>query len=379
MDKIDVLITGDFFGGNGVAALIDNKNYDDLFGGILPEIRAANISITNLESPLFDILLPKIKKTGPALRAKTNILAALQYAGFNVLTLANNHILDYGAKGLDETITAIEATNMDYVGVGGSLAEAKTIKYVKEGNYKVAIVNFCENEWSTADVDNAGANPLNPVENFYDIKEAKNNADKVIVIFHGGIEFSPYPSVTFKNTCRFFVDAGADAVVCHHTHFMSGYEKYNESLIFYGIGNFIFDNPTYQNHAWNYGYAVKLKFDFGKVDYELIPYKQCNGQMGVALLCAEEKIEFQNKLSHLNYAISNNEILEQELNLFAEKNKAKYFSYLQPYSNRILIGLFKRGLIPSMFSAAKYRLVLNIIRCESHHVVLKRVLINKTR
>ena len=378
MDKVNVLITGDFYGGNRVAPLIDNKQYDTLFGDMLPIIRSSDISITNLESPLFDISLPAIKKTGPALKAKTNVLDALEYAGFNILTLANNHILDFDVNGLNSTMTAIEKTQMNYVGVGNSLREAKSVRYVKEGDLTLAIMNFCENEWSTADANNAGANPFNPVENFYEIKEAKKNADKVIVIFHGGVEFSSYPTVKFKHTCRFFVDAGADAVLCHHTHFISGYEKYNDSLIFYGLGNFIFDNPKYKQHEWNYGYAVQLIFELDGLDFELIPYKQCNEQPGVSLLNNKEREEFETKISNLNETISSNKRLEEELNAFATKTENIYIANLQPYSNRILKGLFKRGIIPSVYNKDKYRLILNLIRCESHHEVLQKVLKNKT-
>jgi hypothetical protein len=379
MDNVKVLVTGDFFGGYKVEKLIDNKQYDILFGEFISNIRESDISITNLESPLFDFLLPPLKKTGPALKAKTNVLDALEYAGFNLLTLANNHILDYGIKGLNNTINAITNSKMDYIGVGNSLKEAKKIKYIKKGVCTLAIINFCENEWSTADDENPGANPFSPVENFYDIKVAKENADKVIVILHGGIEFSSYPTVSFKATCRFFVDAGADAVICHHTHFISGFEEYNKGVIFYGLGNFIFDNLNYKNHQWNFGFAVQLNFKLDSLDFKIIPYKQCNEQTGLVLLNEEENKEFKNKLKHLNEAINSNKILKAELNSFAERTEKLYLAYLQPYSNRILKGLFKRGIIPSLYNTNKYRLLLNIIRCESHHEVLKKVLKNKTK
>jgi poly-gamma-glutamate synthesis protein (capsule biosynthesis protein) len=379
MDKMKVLVTGDFFGGNKVERLIDDKQYDILFGDLIFTIREADISITNLESPLFDFSLPPIKKTGPALKAKTNVLKALENAGFNILTLANNHILDFGVKGLESTINAINNSKIDYVGAGDSLVEARKIKYVKKETSTLAIINFCENEWSTTNEDYPGANPFNPVANFYDIKEAKKNANKVIVILHGGIEFSSYPTVSFKDTCRFFIDAGADAVICHHTHFMSGYEEYNKGLIFYGLGNFIFDSQKYKNHQWNYGFAVELIFDLGIIDFKLIPYKQCNEETGLVLLNEKENKEFEKKIKNLNEAIKCNETLRIELNSFVERTEKLYLAYLQPYSNRILKGLFKRGMIPSLYNTNKYRLLLNIIRCESHHEVLKKVLKNKTK
>lgn len=378
MSNVKILLTGDFFGGNKVENLIDNKKYDDIFGDLITQIKSSDISITNLESSLFDFSLPSIKKTGPALKAKSNVIDALEYAGFDLLTLANNHIMDYGEKGLLNTINVIKNSNIEYVGAGKSLLEARRAKYIKKENSTIAIINFCENEWSTTDGEYSGANPLNPVENYYDIKEAKKNADKVIVVLHGGIEFSSYPTVSFKNTCRFFIDAGADAIVCHHTHFISGYEEYNQGLIFYGLGNFVFDNQKYKNHRWNYGYAVQLELDSDKLNFNLIPYKQCNEKTGVVLLNEKEKQEFDVTIEQMNKVISSNDALKTQLNSFAEKTEKLYLAYLQPYSNRILKGLFKRGIIPSLYSTNKYRLLLNIIRCESHHEVLKKVLKNKT-
>ena len=160
---------------------------------------------------------------------------------------------------------------------------------------------------------------------------------------------------------------------------MSGYEKYNDGLIFYGIGNFVFDNPNYMNHEWNHGYAVELDIMDDKLDYRLIPYKQCNEKTGIVLLNSEENLNFEKKISLLNKAISDDETLEKELNIFAKKTEKLYLYHLQPYSNRILKGLFRRGFIPSLYKDNNYRLFLNIIRCESHLEVLKKVLKNKTK
>ena len=87
-------------------------------------------------------------------------------------------------------------------------------------------------------------NPLLPIQQFYKIQEAKENADYVLVIVHGGIEHYQLPTSRMIETYRFFIDAGADAVVNHHQHCYSGYERYKSKPIIYGLGNLLFDNPN---------------------------------------------------------------------------------------------------------------------------------------
>ena len=96
--------------------------------------------------------------------------------------------------------------------------------YKRKDGETLAIINCCEHEFSIADDDSAGANPLNPIQQYYKIKEARLNADYVLVIVHGGHEMYQLPSLRMVDTYRFFIDAGADAVVNHHQHCFSGYE-----------------------------------------------------------------------------------------------------------------------------------------------------------
>ena len=130
----------------------------------------------------------------------------------------------------------------------------------------------------------AGSNPLNIVQQYYAIREAKNNATNVIVIVHGGVEHYWLPSPRMKETYRFFIDAGADAVINHHQHCYSGYEVFKKKPIFYGLGNFCFDGNK-GNKRWTTGYLVNLNLSENTVDFELIPYRQCyEEEIGVHLL-----------------------------------------------------------------------------------------------
>jgi poly-gamma-glutamate synthesis protein (capsule biosynthesis protein) len=375
-DKINILITGDFYGGNRVEEVLLNKQYDLLFNDFLPYIRNADLSITNLESPLIINGQP-IKKTGPNLKSNPELINAIKYAGFNLLTLANNHILDYGKAGLLNTINLCKENNIDFVGVGDNYESASQIYFKKIKGVCIAIINICENEWSTASGNNAGAYPLNPIDNFYKIKEAKDKADIIVVIYHGGHENYPLPSIRIKKTFHFFIDAGANVIIGHHPHCYSGFEIYKNSPIFYSLGNFIFDSKSPKKDSWYEGIAVNLSIDIEniKINFEVIPYMQFYKHIGVKLL--KDQSNFQRKFNEFNKIIQDDNLLEERFNYFVNRQVSQmYRGFLEPISNRLLIKLQKIGILPSFLSCSKRRLYLNLIRCESHHEAIIKLLTN---
>ncbi|MEI6680006.1 MAG: CapA family protein [Mariniphaga sp.] len=367
--EIKILITGDFCPLNRIDDLINAENYGSIFNDFLPLIKESDIAITNLECPVTQTS-EKIKKTGPNLKAPVKSVKALVFAGFKLVTLANNHIMDFGVTGLDSTIEACNKSGIDFIGVGSNLQEARKPKYNEINGIRVAFINFCENEWATTNGDAPGANPLNPVANYYDIKEAKANADHVIVIVHGGHEHYSLPSPRMQETYRFFVDAGASAVVSHHTHCFSGFEVYNNAPIFYSLGNFVFDWNNKRNSSWNIGYAVQLEVTLDAVNFLIHPYRQGDLQPGVLLLNMQEKEEFENELSRLNNFIGNKTLLQQQFNELASRRKAYYKYLVEPFNNRIFSILYARKLVPSFLTTKRRNLFLNITRCEAHRDLL---------
>ena len=372
---IKILITGDFCPINRIQGLIDTSDYSKIFSDFLPVIKDSDISVTNLECPLIENG-KKIQKSGPNLKASKKSIEALTYAGFDLVTLANNHIMDYGNEGLASTIDSCNNSKIDHVGVGLDFNEAKKPYYKVVNNSKIAFVNFCENEWSTTVGNYPGANPLNPISNFNQIKEAKLNADYVFVIVHGGHEHYQLPSPRMQETYRFFIDTGADAVIGHHTHCFSGYEMYNKKPIFYSLGNFVFDWPKKRNSLWNKGYAVQFTIDKEEINFTLYPYTQGeqDQSLGVKLMDDSCKKSFLNEIALLNKQISKPKIIEEKFNNYTNKHQRQYYSSLEPYSNRYLTALYNRKLLPTFLSKSKRKLMLNVIRCEAHRDVLIKIL-----
>ena len=373
---VRVLVSGDFCPINRIELLAKKGDYSRIFNDFISVLKRSDFNITNLECPLFNGSRT-ISKTGPSLKADETSVKILKYGNFHLVTLANNHVMDFGIDGLKSTLEICDREKIATVGAGFNLQEARKIYFITLNETRIAILNITENEFSTTHNEEPGANPLNPVLNYYDIKEARNKADYVFVIIHGGHEGYHLPSPRMQETYRFFIDAGADIVVGHHTHCFSGYEKYKEGLIFYSLGNFVFDWKGMRNSDWNYGYAVNFTLLDEKITFEVIPYKQCDKNPGVLLLNNTEKQDFNSKLRKLNNILNNNESLLKEWKAFSKKNWNSSLIHFECFSSRIYKSLRYRNLMPGFLSKRKKLILLNIIRCEAHRDLAMESLKNK--
>lgn len=358
-----IIIAGDLCPKERIAQLFEEEHYADVFRSVKPIIDMANYAIVNLEAPIVESEGTPIVKSGPNLKCSEKVIGAIQYAGFKCVTLANNHFYDYGEDGALFTMQKLKEEKVDFVGAGKNVEDAAKVLYVSVGVKKVAIINCCEHEYSIAARDHAGSNALNPVTLYYAIKEARTKAEYVLVIVHGGIEHYQLPTPRMKETYRFAIDCGADALVNHHQHCFSGYEVYKGRPIFYGLGNFCFDWKGRRQSKWNEGYMVKLNIEDNS--FELLPYTQCDATSTVQLMQDDDREAFYNKVEKLNQTIGDTEALERNLKELAVKSK-RGFSPLNPYTTPYLIGLYRRGWLPSFVSKKKLLAIQNKIECESH-------------
>ncbi len=365
---IKILITGDFCPHKRIEQLVENRKYSEIYNDFLPYLENNDLNITNLECPLLNEKSP-ISKIGSNLFAKEACIKALKFGGFNLLSLSNNHILDHGERGLSSTIELCRKNNIEYLGAGKNLEEASQILVKEIENKRIAFLNFSENEFSTAEIEKAGSNPLDPIKNYYSIKSARSQADYVFVIIHGGHEGYSLPSPRMVDTYRFFIDAGADIVVGHHPHCYSGFENYNHGNIFYSLGNFIFDWEGYRASDWNYGYAVRFLLDDKQISFEIIPYKQCDLNPGVHLLSDPEKEKFEIKLKQYFDILQDNNLLKENWNIFLKKVRKYYIISFESFNSKIYKALRYSSLLPGILSKKKKMDLLNLIRCESHRDV----------
>ncbi len=371
---IEIVVTGDFCPINRVEKLVLNQNFDLIFNNTLQILSNADLAVTNLECPLVNDA-NRIPKIGPALKANIKTIEALNYANIKLVTLANNHIMDFGVEGLKSTFKTYFDNGIRYVGAGNTLEEARKPFSIILNKHKLAIINIAENEFSNTNGNYPGANPFSLISNFNDIVEAKKYHDFVIVIFHGGHEGYKLPGPKLKEIFRFFVDAGSDAVIAHHTHCFSGYEIYNNVPIFYGLGNFIFDHLNIKDESWYEGLIVKIVFSKNKTStFQLLPITQFKNSIGVKLAEGEELERILNEIEQLNLIILEDSKLKESFNQFTSQKSKEYLRYFQPFNNRILGFLARKGILPYQLSDYKRRLYLNLIRCESHRDALIEIL-----
>ena len=371
----DILITGDtYLGTPEIEELAEKGKVNELFGDFVKIIENSDLAITNLESPITNLDSEKIKKTGPYLKSSKKSLSVLKQAGFDLLTLGNNHILDYGKQGIISTLDSCKENMLNYVGAGISKEEVKKPFRTKIKGKSISILNFAENEFSTKIENNYGANSFEIINNSYDIISEKKNSDILIVIVHGGREHYPLPSPKFKQALRFFVDIGANAVIAHHTHCVSGYEIYKNSPIFYGLGNFLFVGAPNKNRPlWNIGLAVNLIIsENNSISFKLHPYCQSlDGGNIIRLLEGADKSIFLKKMFDRNKVISDDVSLNLQWKKYIFKQKKSYKSLLF-VKNKWVRKLVTRKLLPLNLFINESSVLhsINLIRCEAHREIL---------
>lgn len=367
-----ILVAGDFVPRHRTAIQVESGDYSCI-AAVKPLTAQCDYSIVNFESPIVDGTAEPISKTGPNLKCHENAMVAVKQAGFNCVTLANNHFYDYGEKGVYDTIEACNKNGIDHVGGGMNIEEAESVLYKEIDGKIVAIINICENEWSIATATTGGSAPLLLTHNIRNIQKAKKNADFVLVIVHGGTEKYPLPTPRMKDVYRFFVEQGADAVVNHHQHCYSGYELYQGKPIIYGLGNFCFDKNKPTDTSWNTGYVVVLDFSNEKICFQIYPYTQGGETPAVEFI--NETKDFWANIQHLNAIIADENALKKSFETMAG-SKTKLMEIFDFYDNKYLRLLQSKNIIPKTLSEKKKKQVLDLFRCEAHRDVLFYLLQN---
>lgn len=372
-DGINIILTGDFCPIVRIEKLCLNNEFEKIYGNALPYLKDKDLSITNLECPLTEKYNP-IKKTGPNLIANPQCVEGIKHGGFDIVALANNHLLDQDKRGLRDTLETCKESGLKTVGAGENLEAAMQPLFVTIKDRKIAILNFAEHEFSIATPSSAGAAPLNPIKNYYQILEAKRNSDIVIVIIHGGNEHYPLPSPRMVETYRFFADLGVTAIIGHHTHCSSGFEIYNGVPIFYSLGNFIFDWKDIKVKSWHEGYFIKLTIVKNKVtNIAITPYFQCKDDPGLQLMDEDESTKFLEKIEEYSNIIQNSDLLENKWLSFCKSQRVNYLSMILSL-NIVQRQFLKRNFLPEFYIKKKKLIrLLNIFRCQAHRDVIVEV------
>jgi hypothetical protein len=375
MKSARLLICGDL-------VITDDKYSKDKIDKQIVELfSSSDWNIANLECPVTSVReKEKIKKTGPHLKgAAVSIAQVLKTLNVNLVTLANNHILDYGEKGLIDTLSFCKENNIETVGAGIDVEAAKKSIRKTINGHKIAIVNFAENEWASADKKSAGANPMDLIDNVKQIQAEKAISDIVIVIVHGGHEYYNLPSPRMQKQYRFYAEQGADIVVGHHTHCVNGHEVHNGIPIYYSTGNFLFTKPS-SYEDWYKGIVLDVCIDeHRKISAKVNFVIQEKSDYSLRLANGKEDEELKNRFKKYSNIISDSDSLSKFWDDYLDHKSATYLNYWSPV-NHIKNKFFRKVFLKLGLNGATangFLLHLNLMRCEAHYDLSKEILKRK--
>lgn len=259
-----IAAVGDIMLDGSAREIMQEQGYDYAFAKMRPWLEKADIAFGNLEGPLTDRGEPAPDKKYLFRSPPAKVADALKSAGFDVVSLANNHSLDYGSVGLADTITALDKVGVLHVGAGENLAVARQAAILQRNGLKVAFLayslTFPEEFWATAKRAGTVFGYREIVEG--DIRAARQKADIVVASFHWGqeskTELRPY-QVALGHAA---IDAGASLVIGHHPHILQSVERYKDGVILYSMGNFAFG--SYSPNA-KVSALAEIEFDGNKL------------------------------------------------------------------------------------------------------------------
>ena len=372
---IRIVIGGDICPMGKIQNAFIEGNANEIFHDLIEEIVGADLSVVNLECPLVSYETPIANKDA-VLGANVRCIQGFKAAKWDILNLANNHSFDHGARGLQETIHTIKQAGLSVVGAGENIKEAGT-PFVKEINgERIVIYSMAEHEFSIADKQTPGANPLDLINFVNAIRQYKQQGI-FIVLIHGGKEYYPYPSPEMVRRCRFMVDMGADAVICCHTHCPLPWEIYADKPIVYGLGNLVFEPLRKQNTTWHEGYLARLTVEDGQVCLETVPYLQSQELSGAQKMDKTTRKRFLDEMQRKSAELKNSVLLESRWVKYCQQQKETYLAGLFGY-NRLMRKV--SSLLLKILHPKKEMLrALLFVQCETHQEILNTIFRDERR
>jgi poly-gamma-glutamate synthesis protein (capsule biosynthesis protein) len=241
---ITVLAVGDVMLGRHIAKVMNAGGSDFPFREIAPAFRNADVVFGNLEAVIAeDGSLPAFPEKPYNFHAHKAAAPALGKAGFHVLSLANNHAMDYGPAALFETRRLLDKSGISTFGAGKDISEARRPTILIKNGVRFGFLGYgvAHSRAVYARKNRPGIAPVIMNDIQKDIRAVRSAVDVLIVSLHWGIEYEHIPSKRQREEARQIIDWGADMILGHHPHVMQGIEIYKGKIVAYSLGNFIFD------------------------------------------------------------------------------------------------------------------------------------------
>lgn len=361
--SVKIIVAGDLCFRN-VSDKINHEHSNQILSQIHPILQEADFRVINLENPLTNETTT-IPKSGPHLKGAPENICFLEAGQFDCAILANNHMGDYGPKGVTDTLDLLDQKGIGHVGAGRNLDESYRPWYAKKGSIGIALIAVAENEFGGADWDRPGSAGLRLGKLSDTIAQTRQNAEFVIVIVHGGNEYNPLPSPGVVERYRLITKLGADAVIGMHPHCPQGYEIYQDKPIVYSTGNFLFFNEQDQEitSSWYYGYLPVLTYHSGsEIKLDVIPYRfdpDCTRIEPFKNKEHEAMMEYLEKISCLFQDCQRHEDYFKAWCVLYGSKAAKNLVFKESYL-----------LEPDSGQHPDFLAMRNLLTCEAHHEVM---------
>jgi len=242
---VSIACGGDVMGAWGVDAAIRSRGADYVMKEIKRVLKPAHVAFLNAESPFSNAGSPQTWKD-VYFRGNPALVPAMARAGVDVVTMANNHCLDYKAPALLDSIRRFNKVGIKVVGAGRNAAEAWRFRYVTRNGVRIGFMGWTDimppGFAATSSSAGAAVGPLwsGAARVRKAIRAASRKADIIVVAFHWGVEGTHYPIRQQIQEAHAAIDAGADLVMSHHPHWLQGIERYRGGMIMYSFGDLVF-------------------------------------------------------------------------------------------------------------------------------------------
>lgn len=356
-----------------------NPENIDISPNLLKLFQSCDVKAINFEAPLSGA---KIQSPNGATLLQSNFSPQwVENNGFDIISLANNHMLDYGKDGLLNTKNAFK--NSITVGAG-NWNDAYEVKFVEIKGVKIGFFSGTSSDFSSlkdewTDSRNIGCAYINHRSVNKIIATAKERCDFLIVLSHGGIEFMDVPLPEWRDRYRDLIDAGADVIIGSHPHVPQGVEQYKGKSIFYSLGNLFFDNnDKNRSKYWDKGLIAVLEIENGKIDcYAVTTLKNGNS------LDIDDSLEAKEYLEYLNAILQDNtkylERVNSEVLKFFEIYKSWLLSGVNAVEIKLTINSLKMLIKAILKPRFNNKITLHQIREDSTRWLLARALKIKSK
>lgn len=355
-----------------------NNEYLLLGEELRNELQNSDVNVMNYEAPIKASNYSLLQKSGPRLSQNEQVIDTLVQSGFNVISMANNHAMDFGEESLLYTKSLLEKHNCLTLGAG-SWEDTYQIKYVEKHGVRIGFLAVTQHEFGVLDEEYNGKDQVGTAWMLHPcidelIVEGRKQCDYLFVLPHAGIENEYYPLPELRTLYRHWINMGADGVFASHPHTPQGWEMYNNKPICYSLGNFCFENhsaslPPY----WNYGLVAQVILD--KEGAKLV-MKSVAFDQATCILNSTEDDEFCKHIREVISILHDDKTYMEEVNSYCLRlqnlydrafSDSGYMKYdIKKFSKQVILKMVGREHV---FSPVY---IINNLQCEVHRWAILR-------